>query len=83
MCGCGCGGEEKKKAPQVGKMDPAKKNSPIVDESAQMEGAECVKGARKLCWFNGKQYTPGAAICSGRILMKCNTTGGWSYIGRC
>lgn len=83
MCGCGCGGgEEKKKAPQVGEIDSTKKNSPIVEGPVQNEAAECAKGPR-FCWFNGRQYTRGAAVCSGGVLLRCFSNGSWGRVGRC
>jgi len=65
---------------QVGPLDPDKKNSPIVDGPLPEEAVDIDKGA--ICWFNGKQYSYGACVCSGGRLLQCCGSS-WGIVGSC
>ncbi|MCK5225426.1 MAG: hypothetical protein KAQ89_01775 [Planctomycetes bacterium] len=65
---------------QVGAVDTSKENSPILDSSFPEESkAE----ERKLCWFNGAQFAPGAEVCSGGVRLRCAPSGNWVRAGNC
>lgn len=72
--------KQEKDIPQVGTMDPTKKNSPVADGPVPDEND--VK-ARTLCWFNGAQFAPGAEVCSGGVQLRCRSNGTWYRVGRC
>jgi hypothetical protein len=73
--------EKENEVPQVGEMDPSKKNSPIVDKA---EGEETRVNCDKLCMFNDRKYTHGACVCSGGVLLQCNGYYGyWNRTGKC
>jgi hypothetical protein len=67
---------------QVGRPDPAKKTSPIVDQS-EAESAGTATGDKSVCWFDGLQYGPGAEVCSGGIRLRCYSNGSWARVGTC
>jgi len=72
-----------KDVPNVGKMDSSLKNSEVV--ASPPEGAEDT-GSKlpKRCFFNGEEYTGGAMVCSGGVLLKCNNYyGTWTRAGSC
>lgn len=66
---------------KVGAVDPNKRTSPIV-ESPKNENVTPNK-ERAICWFNGKQYGPGARICSGGSMLLCYGNGTWGTTGSC
>lgn len=67
--------------PNVGKMDPSLKNSDVV--ASPPEGAE-EPGSKStiMCYFNGTEYSAGAMVCSGHVLLKCFSNG-WGNVGKC
>ncbi|WP_432450209.1 DUF1496 domain-containing protein [Aliiroseovarius marinus] len=70
---------DEEKIPQVGPVDVTKKTSEILPEGeAGDDGDE-----RGTCWFNGAQYSPGARVCSGGVLLNCYSSGSWGRVGRC
>ena len=67
--------------PQVGALDPSKKNSPILDGPFPKESR--TETTRTLCWFNGVQFAPGAEVCSGGVQLRCYPSGCWGRVGKC
>jgi hypothetical protein len=65
---------------QVGAVDPTKETSPIV-ETQLVTPEESVM--RAVCWFNGKQFSKGAVICSDGHRLECQFDGSWWRRGSC
>lgn len=73
--------QESKDTPQVGPVDPKKKNSPIAKGSppkAQAKGP----AAAKVCYWGGLAYGEGATVCSSHTRYICRS-GEWYYDGSC
>lgn len=75
--------KEKAEVTQVGPMDPKKKNSLIKEGPPPAETHGQGETKATACWFNGVQYSPGAAVCSGGRLLVCYDNGVWSHAGAC
>lgn|GEM_PF-1341331 len=58
---------------QVGVQDPELRNSPVADESSDLEYDihENVSGLT-CCFFNEKSYPNGAFVCSGTDMLRCD-----------
>ena len=58
---------------QVGDQDPEMHNSPIADESDDVDYDlhEEVPGESS-CYFNDKSYPHGTFVCSGSTLLRCD-----------
>ncbi|SCZ66329.1 hypothetical protein [Thiohalomonas denitrificans] len=70
-------------APHVGAPDPEKRNSPIVEETAEdFEVVEQELGEAPVCYFNGKNYADKSMVCSGDELLRCER-GQWLRLGSC
>lgn len=61
---------------QVGPVDPALKTSEFT-EVKNDSGDD-----RGTCYYNGAAYTPGAAICTGGRLSRCQGNGTWWLSGQ-
>jgi len=75
--------QESKGTPQVGPVDPTKKNSPIAKGSppeAQAKGPAAPSGS--VCYWNGQAYSEGATVCGSGMKYRC-TSGVWNYVGSC
>jgi hypothetical protein len=68
---------------QVEAMDPNKKNSEIVDTNDEGELANESTTKSAMCWYNGRQYSTGATVCSGGRRLYCNSYGSWNGAGSC
>ncbi len=70
-------------APQVGAPDPEKRNSPILEETAE-DFAEIMQqaGEDAVCYFDGVAYQDGGYVCSGDELLHCRC-GSWIREGSC
>ena len=68
---------------QVGDQDPELRNSPIADESDDVDYDlhEEIEGLTS-CLFNGESYPDGAFVCSGSALLRCDR-GVWIASGSC
>jgi hypothetical protein len=69
---------------QVGAPDPERRNSPIVDESADNEqtGLDLDEVEFARCQFNDVDYADGSLVCSGDELLRCSR-GKWLREGSC
>lgn len=68
---------------KVGAPDPELKNSPIFDRSPDEEDTLDMELESGVCYFNGKVYKIGDAICSWNELLVCEQRGVWFREGEC
>jgi hypothetical protein len=68
---------DKMAAIPVEPQDPKLQNSPIVPKSPVPPAG----GEKATCWWNGKQYSSGATVCSNQKEYECGATGAWSETG--
>lgn len=77
------------KLEHVGPVDPTLKTSPIVEDDSeeQADSSESSVEAKSpepqppICWYNGKEYSPGAEICAAGWRMQCQSSGYWRKFG--
>jgi len=70
-------------APQVGAPDPEKRNSPVLEESADDFAEQGLPASdTPLCYFNGTAYAHDSYVCSGDELLHCQL-GVWVLQGSC
>ena len=71
--------------PQVGALDPERRNSPILDEDSATEDDLSVdlEPETGVCYFNGQAYAIGEYVCSGSELLHCEERGVWVRKGSC
>ncbi|MCW9042795.1 MAG: DUF1496 domain-containing protein [Pseudopelagicola sp.] len=55
---------------KVGLPETDKHTSEIVPEGAE-------PGRYDLCYYNGEQYAPGALLCGGGYVLRCQSNGTW------
>lgn len=70
-------------APDVGAPDPEKRNSPVIEETAEdfeVLGQETIEAAA--CYFNGAPFSHDSLVCSGDELLRCDH-GNWIRLGTC
>ncbi len=70
-------------APHVGAPDPEKRNSPVIEETAEdfeVSAMEAVESP--VCYFNGAAYRSQSHVCSGDELLRCEQ-GRWVRTGSC
>lgn len=69
--------------PDVGAPDPEKRNSPVVEETAEdFEVVEQEIVESPVCYFNDKAYSHKSLVCSGDELLRCDR-GQWIRLGTC
>lgn len=70
------------KPENVGAPDPEHLNSPIFDDGAD-ELSMDLELEEGVCFFNNRQYSLGAQVCSGNELLCCEERGVWVRKGSC
>jgi len=75
---------ERISAQHVGAPDPEKRNSAIIDETADdaQDGEDLDSVQFASCYFNNVAYDNGYLVCSGDELLRCEQ-GKWLRIGSC